>query len=613
MSLKNALMLVWHRILVLNMNNAIDVSDNVTDTVTLTVDGIPVTILKGANLIEAAQVAGVEIPHYCYHKNMSIAGNCRMCQVEVEGMPKLTIACNTEAKSGMVVRTHRSSNAVMRAQQATLEFLLVNHPLDCTVCDQAGHCKLQDYYHKYSSNPSRFIEEKVNKLKAKPLGKEIIYDGERCILCTRCVRFCREVVGSGELGVLNRGDKSVIDVYQEKELSNPFSGTVADLCPVGALTHRRWRFNSRIWYAQEIDTICVGCSTGCNVRVAVRDNTIVHVKARQNENVNKEWLCDEGRYGFDRFVPKNRLLSPLIWDGAMFRKAPVSEAVSYAADMILKSCNLSNKDADDVTSASLASKVAVFISPMLTLEEMWATVCFCNQVLGCLVSSEVIAMPIRDRLLSEVEKKLISPDYAPNARAFTLFSSNTSDWREVLKRQYNDLIDKVKSGECHTILLIGDYCVIADDVDDAFRSALLRASCSIQLTTQDVMGCIVKENKECFRDLPNQVPISLPSAKVVFPSLCAYEKTGVFVNKDARLQSLNQLMIPPSFVPPALMSVSYAMSDWKWLRQIALTLNKDYSASKALNETDLFRIMSKEFSDLHGIMLPDVGHVCLEN
>ncbi|MCB0334449.1 MAG: (2Fe-2S)-binding protein, partial [Bdellovibrionales bacterium] len=247
------------------------------EMVTLTVDDQEVTVAKGTNLIEAAKQAQSEVPYYCYHPHLSVPGNCRMCQVEVEGAPKLMIGCHTQAQDGMIVRTHRTSEAVKKAQASTLELILINHPLDCTVCDQAGHCKLQDYHFEYNAKPSRFLEEKNHKVKAQPLGPTVILDGERCISCTRCVRFCEEVTGTGELGLLNRGDKNVIAVHPDKQLDNPLSGSVVDLCPVGALTHRNWRFNTRMWFTNATDSICPGCSTGCNVRVYERDGKVVNV------------------------------------------------------------------------------------------------------------------------------------------------------------------------------------------------------------------------------------------------------------------------------------------------------------------------------------------------
>ena len=187
------------------------------DKVKLVIDEKEVEVAAGTNLIDAAQSAGIEIPHYCYHKDLSVAGNCRMCQIEVEGMPKLEIACNMKVRDGMVVKTHATSQKVEDAQAATLEFILINHPLDCTVCDQAGHCKLQDYHFEYNARPSRFnIVDKEHKVKAEPLGPTVMLDGERCIMCTRCIRFCDEVTGTSELGMLNRGDKSVIAVSEDK-------------------------------------------------------------------------------------------------------------------------------------------------------------------------------------------------------------------------------------------------------------------------------------------------------------------------------------------------------------------------------------------------------------
>ena len=304
------------------------------EKVTLTIDGKEISVPKGTNLIDAAKEAGVEVPHYCYHPHLSVAGNCRMCQVHVEGQNKLTIACNTGATEGMEVKTQETSEEVADAQRATLEFILINHPLDCTVCDQAGHCKLQDYYYEYNAKPSRFIEEKVSKVKAEPLGPEIIYDGERCILCTRCVRFCDEVTETSELGVLNRGDRSVIAIHEDNQLDNPLSGSVVDLCPVGALTHRRWRFNTRIWYTKEADTVCAGCSTGCNAKVSSRDNQVVHVKARLNSDVNEEWMCDEGRYGFQDFQPEVRSSTPLVKGVPSELEAAVKELSSVGKDKL---------------------------------------------------------------------------------------------------------------------------------------------------------------------------------------------------------------------------------------------------------------------------------------
>ncbi|RMG44165.1 MAG: NADH-quinone oxidoreductase subunit G, partial [Candidatus Dadabacteria bacterium] len=393
------------------------------EMVTLTIDGREIQAPKGSTILQAAQRAGIEIPHYCYHPHLSIAGNCRICQVEVTGAPKMMIACHTQVQDGMEVKTHATSSAVKAAQAAVMEFILINHPLDCTVCDQAGHCKLQDYHYEYNARPSRFLEEKVHKVKAEPLGPHVILDGERCIMCTRCIRFCDEVTGTSELGMINRGDRSMIAVSPDRPLDNPLSGTVVDLCPVGALTHRDWRFNTRIWYTKQVDSICPGCSTGCNVKVAVRDNKIVGVKARLNDEVNKEWLCDEGRYGFERFLPENRLSGGLL-EG---KEVSAEEAITALSKLDIK--------------PSL-----VFLSPDLLLEDFFIAKKFIENVL----KDVRVYVAYRERSLSDVEKILVSPDYAANFKGAEYFGFTVSE------ENYNEGLKELAAGKAEHVLLVGE-------------------------------------------------------------------------------------------------------------------------------------------------------------
>lgn len=271
---------------------------------------------KGTTVIQAAHKAGSEVPFYCYHPGLSIAGNCRICLVEIEGVPKLQIACNTPATDGMVVYTQNAK--VRKARQDVLEFLLVNHPLDCPVCDQAGECWLQDYYMQHGQYQARMDENKVKKTKkATHIGKEVMLDQERCILCSRCVRFCDEITGTGELGIFNRGDHSEINVYPGKLLESGYSGNVVDICPVGALTDKDFRFQTRVWYLASTDSVCPGCSRGCNIQVHTKKDVdrhafkaqgrrVIRLKPRTNPLVNRWWICDEGRYGY-RFVDEGRL------------------------------------------------------------------------------------------------------------------------------------------------------------------------------------------------------------------------------------------------------------------------------------------------------------------
>jgi len=533
------------------------------EVVTITIDGREVRVPKGMNLIEAASISGVEIPHYCYHKHLSIAGNCRMCQIEVQGQAKLQIACNMTATAGLNVKTHFSSPEVVEAQRATLEFLLINHPLDCTVCDQAGHCKLQDYYYEYDTTGSRFIENKVHKVKAEPLGPEVVYDGERCIMCTRCVRFCDEVTGTSELGAFNRGDKGEIGVYPGRELDNPLSGTVVDLCPVGALTHRQWRFNTRIWYTSEVNTVCQGCSTGCNSKVAVRDDKIVHVKARLNSEVNREWMCDEGRYGFDRFQPATRAAAPMLRKDS-WQKADWGTALAEAKKI-------------------KGDAVAVFLSPFLMLEEIWLALHFSEKIFGLQASSPNIAVQLRQRPLTEVEAILISPDYAPNARALSLFDpALTGDnWRQLLEQRYQALLGKVRSGEVKRVLMIGDDAILDSDVDAKLQEALLRCESAVAITPRGP-GSGVGAHEFC---------------KVNLPGRTVNEKTGIFVNRDLRLQRVATLLSAPLG--------SY--SDWMVLGKLAAACGTAIIPPELIEDRALFREMVKNVARLKNLTLRNIS------
>jgi NADH-quinone oxidoreductase subunit G len=279
----------------------------------LTIDGKEIEVPAGTNLIEAARALGIEVPHYCYHPGLSIAGQCRLCMVDIEKAPRPTIACNTPATDGMVVMTQ--TDRVRETRRSMMEFHLVNHPLDCPVCDQAGECWLQIYYMRHGLYEPRMTDEKVHKPKAVPLGPHVILDAERCILCSRCVRFCDEVTKTGELGIFNRGDHSEIGLFPGKDLDNKYSGNVVDICPVGALTDRDFRFQVRVWYLDTAKSVCPGCSRGCNIDVHVNrrrphhgeGRRVARLKPRYNDAVNRWWMCDEGRYGYGSVDDASRI------------------------------------------------------------------------------------------------------------------------------------------------------------------------------------------------------------------------------------------------------------------------------------------------------------------
>jgi len=319
----------------------------------LTIDGEEITVADGTTVIQAAEDLGIFIPRYCYHPGLSIAGNCRICLVEVEKFPKLQIACNTFCSEGMVVNT--KSDEAEQGRRTVLEFLLANHPLDCPVCDQSGECDLQDFYMNFGLYDSKFREHKVKKKKAIELGPHVMLDQERCILCSRCVRFTDEISKTGEFGIFNRGDKAELGIYPGEELNNPYSANTVDICPVGALTEKDFRFKVRVWYLSGAKTLCNGCSKGCSIdlhhlpdRPHLNDGArVVRIKPRYNADVNQWWLCDEGRYGFG-WVDEDRLETvrgaaggSWTWDEAM---STISAALEGARTGVIASAKLSNED-----------------------------------------------------------------------------------------------------------------------------------------------------------------------------------------------------------------------------------------------------------------------------
>jgi NADH-quinone oxidoreductase subunit G len=295
----------------------------------VTIDGRTVEVPAGTNLVEAALQVGVQIPHYCYHPRLSVVGQCRMCMVEIEGMPKLQAACSTPVtKDGMVVAT--ASPAAAEAQRAIMEFLLINHPLDCPICDQAGECGLQDYSFKHGQAFSRFRFEEKRTYPEKeriPLGPTVLLNMNRCIQCTRCIRFTQEISKTGELGFFDRGAATEIGTFPGKPLDNPLATCVVDICPVGALTSTRFRFAERVWYLDKRPSICTGCDVGCNITLEHRRGVIKRYKPRFNPEVNDYWMCDFGRASHERYRELPRLTAPRVGRDAEARPIAWKEAI----------------------------------------------------------------------------------------------------------------------------------------------------------------------------------------------------------------------------------------------------------------------------------------------
>jgi len=287
--------------------------------VTFTIDGREVTAPQNAMLVDAAKYGDVEIPVFCYEPKLGQAvGACRMCLVEIEGIPKLQTACSTPVKDGMVV--HTQTERVRVAQQAVVEFLLINHPLDCPVCDKGGECPLQDIAMGWGGGRSRFIEPKRHFQKPLALSPLIHIDRERCILCYRCVRFSQEISEDYQLVLQERGAATYVATFDGHPYVAPFSGNITELCPVGALTSRPYRFRARPWDIEQAGSVCTLCPSQCNVSFTVRDERVLRVLGRGNEHVDDGWLCDKGRFAYQSAHVDERITAPMVRDGGVLRE-----------------------------------------------------------------------------------------------------------------------------------------------------------------------------------------------------------------------------------------------------------------------------------------------------
>ena len=300
------------------------------EMVNLTIDGKRVSVPKGTLVIMAALQAGIDIPYFCHHPRLTPAGACRMCLVKIEKMNKMQTACTVPVAEGMVVDTIAPD--VKEAQRGILEFLLINHPLDCPICDRGGECPLQNMTFQYGPAVTRFIDEKRHFPKPVPISEYVVLDRERCIQCARCTRFTQEISGDGELSIESRGNQSIISPFSADGLRSKFSGNTIELCPVGALLSRTYRFQSRPWEFHSTDTICSMCGVGCNINVTTRTNRLMRVNGRENNAVNEEWTCDVGKFEQYWINSEERITTPLINRASRLSQATWDEAMTSVAN-----------------------------------------------------------------------------------------------------------------------------------------------------------------------------------------------------------------------------------------------------------------------------------------
>ncbi|HHN75663.1 MAG TPA: 2Fe-2S iron-sulfur cluster binding domain-containing protein [Acidobacteria bacterium] len=472
---------------------------------TFTINDRELTVPEGTTILQAALANGIDIPHYCYHPGLSIAGNCRICLVEVEKFPKPAIACNTVVSDGMVVSTE--SEKVHGWRKSVMEFLLVNHPLDCPICDQAGECRLQEYSYQHGASTTRFVEEKEHGPKRRDLGPHVLFDWERCIKCTRCIRFCEEVPKTGELGMFLRGVREEIGVFPGRELANPYSGNVVDLCPVGALTLKEFRFRSRVWFVTDVPSVCPGCARGCSINLGTLRNEIYRITPRANHAVNRWWICDEGRLWNRRLreAGDRRLATPRSgeqegdWGAAL-------EAASSA-----------------LAPATRKGGVALLASPRATVEEIYL---LARLAAGPLDGARVY-LPRHER--GENDDLLIRSDRSPNRRgAEMVLEAVAGGFGEVA-----DLERELDSGRIDVLLALGPGLLgpVDDEGDVIDRESLGHASRVIVL---------------------DAYPSALSAAAQVLLPVSGYaECGGTWVNFAGRVQHTERALLPTATVRPA--------------------------------------------------------------
>jgi len=463
----------------------------------LSIDGQEYEVAAGRTILQAIDdlgllMNGVDVPHYCWHPHLSIDGSCRLCQVEVEGIPKLQIACNTPVKDGMVV--HTTTDRVKRAREGVMELLLINHPLDCPICDQAGECKLQDYAYDYGVPHARTQEPRRAAKKGVELGPTIMFDQERCILCRRCVRFCREVPETGEIGVFDRGDRSVIETLPGMPLDNPYSMNVADICPVGALTTKDFRFKIRVWFLEDVKGVCTGCANGCNVFLGVANNKVYRYVPRRNDAVNQTWMCDAGRMSYKQIGSEARLkLAFVRGANGLLEPASTSAAISVAAARLRR-----------VIDAKGPGVVAAVASAHATNEDLY-TLRRLLEALGTETSGVAVPLGAHDDLLVKAEKVA----NAAGARALGFGDAQA-------------VVDRVRGGGVDALIVLGH-----DLLDPGY------AGDPSVLSHLDTVIVLDTHRSELER-----------VAHVLLPVRHAAEKAGTLTNHSGRAQRIQPAVEP---------------------------------------------------------------------
>ncbi len=546
-----------------------------TETIPVKVDGkaalVPKTMpdpVTGkpipTTMIQACAMAKVDVPHYCYHPKLPVAGNCRMCLVEfgtpaigldrkplmnpdgtlkINKSPRPAIACATPVAPGMEIYTNTPNVKQMR--EGVLEFLLINHPLDCPICDQAGECKLQEYSVDYGQSATRFAEEKVHKPKHVDLGPRIVLDAERCILCTRCIRFTRDIVGDDALGIVNRGSYNTLSKYPDKQFDNNYTLNTVDICPVGALTSKDFRFQMRVWFLKETRSVCTSCATGCNIVTGSREDRVFRFEPRENDAVNSCWMCDQGRLNYKWINREDRLTQV---------HSPKSKALgqpdNWAA--VLRAIS-------DLLRRAPAGSVAIVASARQTNEDLY---------LLSKLKAKLGAWSDSIPRLGQADGFLLNADRNPNANGARLTGIAPAE----LGSNLPQIAEGIRSGQIKTMLVFGE---------DVTKHGL----------GPDLLGRL--ETLIVSDILPNA---TTALAHYLLPGCAHAEKRGTFTNAKGRVQKFMKAIEPKRDARP----------EWEFLHELVFnTTGQDGFATIE----GLFNQMAAEIPAFNGLTWAGLSHL----
>ncbi len=531
--------------------------------VNVQIDGVWMEFPKGTRLIEACSQANKFIPRYCYHPKLSSPGNCRMCLIEM-GMPKMTpdrkpelgpdgrplinwiprpqISCAQDVAEGMAVRTN--SPMAQDARKGVLEFLLINHPLDCPICDQAGECRLQEFSVEYGRADSRFLEEKVKKPKNVELGPRITLDDERCILCSRCIRFMREVAHDDVLGFVDRGSFTSLTCHPGKKLDSNYSLNTVDICPVGALTSNDFRFKMRVWFLKETKSFCTSCATGCNTTVSSRENVVYRQTPRENNDVNEVWMCDYGRLNFHYLQSEDRLVGPGVKVLKQYEEAPTWQIALSRSSAGLKSFS--------------GDQIAIIASGSNTNEELFLI----KKLAESLGTSYLDIIPH----IGVGDEILLDADRNPNVAGAKLLGVSAPTPGANLKA----IAEGIRKGAIKALVIFGE-----DAIDAGITEADLKK-----------LSLLVAVNL-----LPNG---TTRLADYLLAGVGFAEKRGSMINRKGRLQRLNRATEPPGD----------SRDDWEIVRDLIAGIN---GSNGLYAIEDVFRQMAAATPALSGLSLSKIG------